>query len=188
MKCFYTKNKKSIWLFIIIFSFLFFYDFFLIGHISDLTKVKKFNDLSKLYELHPYLPLSRLVYNLFPLQNFDHVGFKEIMISFTYVVQSLSIFEIIFLVLILINLYLFLFKQDYVNTLTFSMIGMHIVVFFVHAGYCIFKLFNCLVYVSTPISQSMMDIRFFTIICLAIYSIILLMSLFSMYIIYVNKK
>lgn len=177
MKNFYNENKKSIWLFLSIFIFLLVYDLFLIAHINDLTKVKTIHDIHYLYEIHPLLPLSRLVYNLYPLQYFDKVGFKEIVIAFTYVINSLSIFEIIFLVLILINFALFLFRRNNINTLTFTMVLMQFIVFVVHFSYSLIKIFNSLVFVNYPVSVAMNSIRVASIIALTSHLCILFLCL-----------
>ena len=186
MKTFYKENKKSIWLFLAIFFFLLIYDLFLIAHINDLPKVKTIHDVHYLYELHPLLPLSRLVYNLYPLQYFDKVGFKEVIVAFTYIVNSLSIFEIAFLILLMFNLALFLFKRDKVNTLTSVMVFLQLITFIVHISYALIKIFNSMVFVNYPINIAMSNIRIFSIIILAVHLCILVSSLGTM-IIYAKR-
>ena len=187
MKNFYLKNKKSITLFGLIFLYLFVYDLFLIAHINDLNNVKRIEDIYYLYELHPLLPLSRLIYNLFPVQYFDRIGIKEVTLTFTYIVNSLSIFEIIFLVLLLYNLSLFLFKRDKINTLTFVMVLLQFIVFIFHISYSLIKIFNSLVFVNYPVNIAMNGIRTISIIVLVCDLCILLSTLTTLYI-FIRKQ
>ena len=188
MKTFYKQNKKSLITFLIIFSFLLMYDLFLITHINDLSKVKSLTDIQILYENHPFLPLSRLIFNLYPVQYFNVFGFKEFIITMCYIINSLSIFEILFMVLLLINLWQFLFKRDRVNTLTMIMVLMQSFVFIIHIIYSLVKIFNSMVFVNYPIRIAMNSIRIFSIIILVVYLCILCSCLFTIYIFSVNKN
>ena len=177
MKYFYSKNKRSIWTFVTIFAFLLLYDIFLIPSIMDLKYVTTSSEIANLYKLHPSLPLPRIIKSLFGVQYFVDIGFLEVLKTFTFVVNGLNIFDIIFLVVSLIVVYQFLFKKDHVNSLTFYLLLSHLVIFIIHMTIVGLKLYDSFVSVNESIVITMNFIETLSIIVCIVYFVILALSL-----------
>ncbi|MDY4787795.1 MAG: hypothetical protein SO253_00590 [Bacilli bacterium] len=190
MKKVIFENKREIIILCIILLFLLYYDLSLIAFINDAPKVANNSDIAVIYTNHPTFFLSRLFKSLFRLQYFDSVGLKEVFLTIVYTIETLNIFDILFIIILWYFFYQFTFKNNKLNYITVLMFGSHLFLFTILTLIFASKLYNSLVLVNVGLNKTMVELANITTIFLILYvTIIIIGALASYYYLrYLSKK